>query len=319
LTTHTLKTKYSEVPFRGALPPEIASGLVLAEQLEARLPEKALELYARLADVNTRQLHALSRATGQRPAAPPARPPAALPVATGPAPPFATLLREGQIAAGNPLIFGFSNGQPQYRHPQEIKSMAVAGWQGSGKTLTSGYIVACLLLQYPTSEVYIIDPHHKHAESLTTLVKPLAVTPRLHLINPFDTPAILRTLNTTLDDRLENRQPSEPPLFLIIDELARLGKSLSDADFNAFIAFLERCTEETRKANLCFWGISQKWSARNFKNRKDIRECMPSLLIHKTKQGQAELLLEGRAEKKLVQRLSHPGEALLATSHDTDP
>ncbi len=48
---------------------------------------------------------------------------------------------------------------------------------------------------------------------------------------------------------------------------------------------------------------------------------MPSLLVHKSKPSQAELLVDGmeKKEKALVKALSLPGECLLATSHDADP
>lgn len=235
-------------------------------------------------------------------------------------PSFHELLESAQISPGKPLILGFNDsGQAQCRAPEDIKSMAVAGWQGSGKTLSTAYLVASILYQYPAAEVFVIDPHRDHPKGLTAIVAPLTASDRLHLIHPVETCHILTELFHVMDDRLAGTEPSEPPIFLVVDELPRLAKSLSNEHFDLFIKFLEAATEETRKTNITFIGAGTKWDARNFKNRKDIRAGMPSLLVHKCKPSQADLLLEDSQEKKLVKALKAPGECLLATSHDADP
>ena len=81
------------------------------------------------------------------------------------------------------------------------------------------------------------------------------------------------------------------------------------------LAFLERCTEETRKANMTFIGSSPKWTARHFNGRADIRRCMNAVLIHKTKPSQADLLMEDAEHKRLVRELEQPGEAVFATDY----
>jgi hypothetical protein len=115
-----------------------------------------------------------------------------------------------------------------------------------------------------------------------------------------------------LDRRLTGEEANEPGILLVIDELARLAKM--DC-FDVLVAFLERCTEETRKANITFIGGSHKWTARHFKGRADIRGCMNSMLIHKTKPSQADLLLEDAHDKNLVKHIHRPGEAILVTDY----
>lgn len=225
-------------------------------------------------------------------------------------PPFAELLRTGMLAPGKPIILGYDRqGQPQYRSLQDLKSLAVAGWQGSGKTLSTGYIVASSVLAYGV-HAYIVDPHKHHPESLSSLLKPLENSGHITSINPFDTPALIAELDGILDLRLRGEAPSVPGILLVIDEMARLAKMEC---FDILIKFLERCTEETRKANITFIGGSNKWTARHFKGRADIRGCMNSMLVHKMKPSQADLLLEDAHDKNLVKQLHHAGEAILAT------
>ncbi len=246
-------------------------------------------------------------------------------------PTFAGLLRTGTLAPGKPLIPGYAHGQPQhgqpqqgqpqqgqpqqgqpqYRELQDLKSVAVAGWQGSGKTLSMAYLIASSVLAYGV-RVYVIDPHKRHQESLGYLIQPLTRTGLVTVMNPFDTPALIQDLNTILDRRLSGQESNKPGILLVIDELARLAKLPC---FDDLITFLDRCTEETRKANITFFGSSPKWTARHFKGRADIRGCMNSMLIHKTKPSQADLLLEDAQDKNLVKQLQRPGEAILATDY----
>ncbi len=224
-------------------------------------------------------------------------------------PSFAELLDNGMAAPGKPLILGFHQGQPQERSLADLKSLAIAGWQGSGKTMSIAYIVASSVLAYGV-QVYIVDPHKHHTEGLYPLIRPLEKTGHVTVINPFDTPTLLKNLHETLDRRLSGKEPSEPGILVVIDELARLAKMDS---FDTLVTFLERCTEETRKANITFIGASHKWTARHFRGRADIRGSMNSMLIHKTKPSQADLLLEDSHDKQLVKQIHRPGDAILVT------
>lgn len=229
-------------------------------------------------------------------------------------PTFAELLNNGVIAPGKPLILGYDRqGQPQSRSLHDLKSLAIAGWQGSGKTLSTGYIVASSVLAYGV-KAYVVDPHKHHHESLYSLIEPLENTGYVTIINPFDTPALINELDTILNRRLAGQEPGSPGILLVIDEMARLAKMEC---FDVLVAFLERCTEETRKANITFIGGSHKWTARHFKGRADIRGCMNSMLIHKTKPSQADLLLEDSHDKNLVKQLHRPGDAILVTDYNT--
>ena len=226
---------------------------------------------------------------------------------------FAEMLAKGILAPGTPLVMGYSQGQPQFRSFEDLKSLAIAGLQGSGKTMSTAYIIAASVLTQGVY-AYVIDPHKNHEEGLYSLIKPLEKTGHVIVINPFDTPTLIRNLSQILDRRLAGEEPGTPGILLVIDELARLAKMEC---FDVLVTFLERCTEETRKANMTFIGGSHKWTARHFKGRADIRGCMNSMLIHKTKPSQADLLLEDAHDKNLVKQIQHPGEAILVTDFDT--
>lgn len=291
----------------------IAINLSLAE-IEASVStshETAYQISRQMIADMTNYAHAISVKQTRFPAADPATSLQTLLPHTSPTPTCANLIQTETLAAGKPLILGYSQGQPQYRTLQDLKSVAIAGWQGSGKTLSTAYLIAASVLAY-RAHVYVIDPHKHHPESLSSLITPLESTGLVSLINTFHTPALIRNLHQILDRRLAGEESGEFPILLVIDELARFAKMEC---FEELLNFLERCTEETRKANITFFGSSPKWTARYFRGRADIRGCMNSMLIHKTKPSQADLLLEDAHDKKLVKHLQRPGEAILVTDY----
>ena len=244
---------------------------------------------------------------------------AELPTAhTGRVPTFAELLDAYEIAEGKMLLMGFAeDNTPQRRTIADIKALSVAGQQGSGKTASIAYLLTSMLIINRNTEEYVIDPHWKHPEGLGALIKPLEQTGRLHLINPVEIEETINNINTRLDNRLAGVESSDTPIVIVIDELARIGKTPVFTEH--VLPFVERCTEETRKANILFIGGSQKWNARHFGNKADIRACINSLLVHRIKPSQADLLLEDRDNLKLMKQVTRPGQALMATSHDADP
>lgn len=226
-------------------------------------------------------------------------------------PTFRQLLNQGAIAPGQPLIMGYNNGMPEHRTIEGLKALGIAGWQGSGKTWSSAYLMGSFVYCYG-AKGYLLDPHRRHRESLSSRLKPLIESGFVHAVNPFHAKKLLEDLDRILDRRLAGQEPCTPAIIIMFDELSRLVKSSGDI-LTLIVGFLERCTEETRKANMLFVGCSSKWTARHFGGRADIRGCMNSSLVHKTKKSQAELLLEEPEEKALLKELKRPGEGVLVT------
>ena len=312
-SVHQAKIGESEIPIAKRDLPQmtpILTKLAAARQMEVvnagrdEGRKDIIEVYRNVASLHNKNYQTIKNAIEI-----PANGQKALPFST---PSFASLIQYHELAPGKPLILGYAEGgEAQYRTIQNLKALAVAGWQGSGKTLSMAYIIASAVLCYD-AQVYVVDPHKGHDESLSTKIQPLDQGGLVQVVNPFQTPKLIQSLTSTLDDRLNGTESSSRPILLVIDELARMAKSES---FDELIHFLERCTEETRKTNITFIGSSPKWTARHFKGRADIRGCMNSLLIHKTKPSQADLLLEDSQDKKLVKQLEHPGDAILMTDY----
>lgn len=301
--------EYNEIPVHHkdlSIATPIAMGLMNAEQLKQENGglEKAFKIYETLADIQIKQARSLGF---RQPLALPGG--QDIPQEVRPTPTLAELLQRGELAPGRASILGYAQGEPIKRSLRDCKSLAVTGQQGSGKTLTIAYLVSVSVL-CDHALAYVIDPHHGHAEGLSTYLQPLIETGRAQTVGSFETPQLIRQLDHLLDRRLAGIENSDPTIIFVIDELARLAKL---DIFDGLVAFLERCSEETRKANIVFIGASHKWTARHFKNRADIRACMNSALIHNTKPSMADLLLEDAHDKKLVKEITQPGQAILMT------
>ncbi len=292
----------------------VALGLVNAQQMRQVNGgvDKALSLCQAIAAMQHKQISQLAQAALPEQA----QDAIDLPMRT---PAFRDLLNDGAFVEGGDLLCGFdSRNEPQTRSMDDLKAISVAGWQGSGKTLSMAYLTACSLIQCPGSFAYILDPHDKHKEGLGNILRPLEKTGRLKVVSKFEISNVIAHLDKVLDDRLEGRSSSGNRIILVIDELARLSGLPC---FDTILSFVERCTNEIRKANILFIAGSTKWTARHFKGRADIRGTMPSSLVHHTKMSQAKLILEDmdKDTKALLKQVDRPGTALLSTSSRVDP
>lgn len=220
-------------------------------------------------------------------------------------PSFSSLITHDLL--NSDLILGFVNGQPVRGSWHDLKTCAIAGKQGSGKTNTLRFLLVQGLLQ--GVETWILDPHKNHKEGL---VRSLGeVSQFVHVVNPFDVQMFFDGLNQRINRRLQGEEESHPCL-LVIEELASLSHSSAMPDV---LQVLQRFTEETRKVQMFGLFSSQKWNSRRFQQSAEIRQCLNSSYIHKTKMSQADLLLEDRENARRVQRLQRPGQAVFVSDY----
>ena len=262
----------------------VAMGLVNAQELRQINGgiDKALALYKTLADVQQGKLSAMAALPEQEQVID-------IPMRT---PAFREMLSNGAFVEGGDLICGFNpQNEPQTRSMDDLKAISVAGWQGSGKTLSMAYLTACSLIQCPGSFAYILDPHDKHKEGLGNILRPLEKTGRLKVVSKFEISNVIAHLDKILDDRLEGRASSGNRIILVIDELARLIRpSVLSTQFSASS---NDARTKSARPTFCSWREVRNGLRRHFKGRADIRGTMPSSLVHHTKMSQAKLILGG--------------------------
>jgi len=306
-SVHVAKIGASEIPVHVK---QIESG-DLSEQMTALANaevlkqsnagiDKAMQIYMAMADLEIKKFRVMASQYHHTSAMLPPGEQSALPL---PSVNMSDLIRQGSLTIGQPISFGNLTACHG-----DIISLGVAGWQGSGKTNAMGYLSGAFVAS-ADADVYVIDPHKEHPESLSTLLQPLEATGRVHLLSPFDTPTVIEKLDSLLNDRLSGKLSSSPPVVLVIDELPRLSRF---PVFDQLVQFLVRCVTETRKAGITFIGGSHIWTGKYFNGKAEIRQCLNSMLILPIKPHQAELLLEDSQEKKMVKALNEPGKGVLS-------
>jgi hypothetical protein len=295
---------------------QIVTGLTNAEELKALAPQRAIELYTLMADVQSRQIQALLGKRGLQPAFPPETP--ALPVTPGQlpsaaVPSFQELLRSGEISQGKPMILGFVNGQPRRGSFLDIYSAAVAGESGSGKTGTLLFLIGCGLVACHVRFV-CLDPHYPHPKSLGAKTKPLWEAGVIRMAtNKDEMVAAMQAVVATIDARLSQQDTETTPVVLVIDELLFLGKTSIAGDVQAT---MERISTEGRKCAVYLLASSQTWLASRTGKDSTVRDTLTSAYVHRIKPKQANLLLQDKDEVKKVASLKKAGDVLFCPVND---
>ena len=289
----------------------IAMGLMNAEQLKQMNGgvEKALQLYERMADVQSKQIQSLVGRKGipltsSQPALP------AQEIShTEPIPTFQQLLTTGDIARGKPMILGYENGVPRRGSFLDIYSAAVAGESGSGKTATLLFLIGSGLIAQRIKFLGI-DPHYPHPKSLGFKTKPLWEAGLMSMATyKDDMLTVLNQVEQTIDRRLQQIETDETPVVLVIDELAFLAKTSIGS---AIAHTMERISMEGRKCAVYMLASSQTWLSSRTGNSSVVRDTLTSAYVHRIKPKQANLLLQDKDEAdKVKKQVKHAGEALL--------
>jgi hypothetical protein len=222
------------------------------------------------------------------------------------------LLNTGELGPGKQLILGFADGKPVYGSLRDLKSMAITGLQGSGKTLSVAFFVASAVLAYTQKNIqcYIFDPHQKHPEGLSTYLTPLIERKLIQSPSIIDFEAQWQRIADRVKQRISGQESSEEPILIVADEL---GAQLRQRYQGTIVKILEQLTEEARKTNIVLMAISHKWTATSFKGHADIRRNFNSFLLHRTQIDTARLLLGDidRALKVELKKIHNPGSGLL--------
>ena len=307
--------KYNEVVVHHkdlSLAAPVAMGLITAEQLkqENRGLEKAFQIYETLADSQIKQARSLG--FSQQPALPEHQDEPEEP--EKPIPTFQQLLLSGEIAPGKPMILGYEHGKPRRGSFLDIYSAAVAGESGSGKTATLLYLIGSGLIAEKIRFLGI-DPHYPHPKSLGYKTKPLWEAGLMTMAtNKDDSLRVLKEVEKTIDQRLQQLDTDTTPFVLVIDELAFLSKT---ALGKPLAHTMERISTEGRKCAVYMLASSQTWLVARTGESSVVRDTLTSAYVHRIKPKQANLLLQDREEAEKVKRYcKQAGDVLLCPVND---
>lgn len=317
-TVHIFRLKDAEIPIKdkdlSRLAPEISTGLVLASQIEAEAPQKAFDLYIRMAEVNAAQLRAISGKglhihgdvlNGQEVQA--------LPAVPAHVPTFHELLRGGEIAPGKSLLFGMrETGEPARGTWQDLYSSAIAGQSGNGKSSTARSLILQSLLSGEIEAFYLADPHRHKPEGLVNTLGPVVSLPNIVFNDTnFDLPGIIATFQERMQRRIDGKEPCQRPIVLVVDELLSVVKNVSGAG-----DVVRQIGTEGRGFHCYGLFLAQSWVGSEV-GGTSARDNLTSLLVHRLKKKQASTLLQDAEWSKVASGLK-PGEIIFEPTSD-DP
>ena len=202
-------------------------------------------------------------------------------------PSFSALLDRGMIAAGQPLILGYTERGVLTGSWKDLYSAAVAGLSGSGKTSTLRFLAAQSALH--GARFVVIDPHADAGiESLTETLHPL--TPSM-LCEPANNAASIidaaRLVQTQLDARLRGH-PERTPLIVCVDEFSTLVRD--DRIANPLGELLESIAQQGRKVHIFALIAGHIWTGSRT-HGTPLRDSLAACYVHRLRRQQARMLL----------------------------
>jgi hypothetical protein len=293
----------------------VALGLMNAEQLKQMNGglDKAMELYSKLADVQTQQIQALVGKSGVSQARLEAPALAAGSMASLPphAPSFAEMLRSGNIHQGAPLTFGFdkATGRPQTGVLHDLYSTITIGLSGAGKSTYICYLIACSIL-LERAQVVMLDFHYPAPESLGYMLDSLIDAGYVHLeSNPSMVNDLLSTVEQELDRRLSVPAEAQRPFILCVDEHERwaVNQKLIDLEI--------RLVNEGRKVKMYLF-ITSKSAKADKIGDSALRDNMITSFVFATKKANARTFFKDEDKVKLLKQVTPPGEAIYTNRRD---
>lgn len=211
-------------------------------------------------------------------------------------PTFAALYAAGQVGAGQPLLLGYSAGQPLTGRLQDWRSGAIAGLPGVGKTTTQRFIAAQAALQ--GARLVILDPHADAEDPDQTLAGTLAPLAASFLCEPASDPRqmvqALALVKAVMDGRLHG-EPAAWPVFIFVDEFTSL---MGRSDLAGPLAtLLEAIAQEGRKTQVQGVISGQIWTV-NRAGGSALRDSLASTYVHRLRRNQAQILLPTEDAKR---------------------
>lgn len=138
------------------------------------------------------------------------------------------------------------------------QSKILVGGRGAGKSRFMRFLLASYIINYPTDEWFVIDPHYEGYEDDFDCFNPdqawLIGIPAIQLKTKiFDSVTqgytLLMQVRATLKDRIARKlkYPKVPRIMVFMDELEAFRRDLIDEQFNELIELIELVQDEGRK------------------------------------------------------------------------
>jgi hypothetical protein len=199
---------------------------------------------------------------------------------------FASLLSQGRIGKGNPLLLGIDEqGQPIEGSWLDLFSVGIGGLTGSGKSWTGCALLSQAMLH--GARIAILDPHAGDEESLSARLTPLERGYLCEVASSGrDMLATVRLVADELERRTGTKSASREPWVIVADEFSSLMRGgLAEPLAGLF----EAIAQEGRKMQVYGMALGQAWTASR-SGGSELRDSLASAYLHRLRPAQARYL-----------------------------
>lgn len=229
------------------------------------------------------------------------------------------LARENQSLepADKKFVWGYTSDGPRILKFGDVRSVAISGMNGTGKTVTLGFISSQAALY--GFELVLVDEHLGHKEAITNFLKGLQNRMVCEPVNGENSEQTFRLVANELKVRKQNPDEQYKPWLFVIDELPGLirGSKRTNPELVSFI--LETLTDlndQGRKYGLFVIAAGQRWKQAS-SGSADFRQSFPAQIQHKNAASEIELLLGCTATEAGVGVKLQKGQVIMCDSIDT--
>jgi hypothetical protein len=188
------------------------------------------------------------------------------------------------------FCMGYTLNGPRFEKFGNVRSIAIGGKNGTGKTSTIAFFSLQAVLY--GFQLVIIDPHIGNPESIANKLEPVAN----FMVRPAASQAQLVDVLSAVNDELENRKltPSTvyQPWVIVLDELpAMIRKAKGTDGISTIINAIAAINDEGRKYGMFMIAGGQRWK-QSSSGSADVRQSFPAVITHKNSLSEVALLMD---------------------------
>lgn len=221
-------------------------------------------------------------------------------------------------ASDKKFVWGYTaDGQPRILKFGDVRSLALSGMNGTGKTVTLGFISSQAALY--GFELVLVDAHLGHEEAISNFLKGLQNRMVCEPTNGSNCDRTFEMVANELKVRKANPDKTFKPWLFVIDELpglVREHKRTNPDLVNFMLETLTALNDEGRKYGMFAIAAGQRWKQAS-SGSADFRQSFPAQMQHKNAASEVELLLGCTATEAATGVKLKKGQVIMCDSIDT--
>jgi hypothetical protein len=176
------------------------------------------------------------------------------------------------------IHLGFTANGPRILKFEDVRSTAVSGVQGFGKTVTLAFLVLQAVLH--GFKIVLCDPHANNAQGLANKVRGIG-SAIVRSAASIELLSVLEMVWNELLRRKSSDSSNDAPWLIVLDELpAMIREHRGSEGFEIIDKTLTAVNDEGRKYGMFLAAGSQRWKQTSV-GKADLRQSFPTQICHR--------------------------------------